>query len=111
MTNVTKFRYPEKQATDPLLRSDPMPDFLKLTPDARLIYLKIIDESDPGVLLGCDQLAVGLAAMQTSRLMEAARLLPGVVGEGELDSLAELYSSLLLPDLGQEYTHQILNTG
>jgi len=111
MSNITKFRYPDKKPSDPLLRSDPMPDFLNLNSDARLIYLKIIDKSEPGVLLRCDRLAVELAAMQTSRLMEAARLLPGVVGEGELESLAELYISLLLPELGQEYIHQILNTG
>ncbi len=105
MSNVIKFRYPDKKPTDLLLRSDPMPDFLGLNPDARLIYLRIIDESEPGVLLRCDRLAVGLAAMQTERLLSR------VVGEGELESLEEIYSSLLLPDLGQEYISQILRKG
>lgn len=105
MSNIIKFRYPDKKPTDPLLRSDPMPDFLELTPEARLIYLRIIDESEPGVLLRCDQLAVELAAMQT------AHLLSGVAGEGEIESLADLYDKLMLPKLGHEYAYQIMSKG
>ncbi len=104
MSNIIKFRYPDKKATDPLLRSDPMPDLLGLSSDARLIYLRIIDESDPGVLLRCDRLAVELAAAQTALSLSKV----GVgIAEGELESLAELYSALLLPELGQEYITQI----
>ena len=108
MSNIIKFRHPDKKASDPLLRSDPMPDLLGLSPDARLIYLRIIDESDPGVLLRCDRLAVELAAAQT-----ALSLSKFGVGfdEGELASLGEIYNSLLLPDLGQEYITQIRRNG
>ena len=108
MSNITKFKYPDKKPLDFLLRSDPMPDLLKLNPDARLIYLRIIDESEPGVLLRCDRLAVELAAASTALSLSKV----GVgIGEGELDSLEEIYSSLLLPDLGQEYISQILRKG
>ena len=108
MSNITKFRYPDKKPHDPLLRSDPMPDFLGLTPEARLIYLRIIDRSEPGVLLRCDRLACELAAAATALSLSKV----GVgIGEGELESLEEIYSSLLLPDLGQEYITQILRKG
>jgi len=108
MSNILKFRHPDKKPHDPLLRSDPMPDFLGLNPDARLIYLRIIDESDPGVLLRCDRLAVELAAAQTALSLSKV----GVgFDEGELESLGEIYSSLLLPDLGREYITQILRNG
>ena len=103
MSNILKFRYPDKKATDPLLRSDPMPDLLRLSPDARLIYLRIIDESDPGVLLRCDRLAVELAAAQTALWLSKVSF-----SEEERESLEYTYSSLLLPDLGQEYITQIL---
>jgi hypothetical protein len=106
MTNVTKFRYPDKKPTDPLLRRDPMPDFLELTPDARLIYLRIIDESEPGVLLQCDRMAVELAAAQTAQLLSKVGLVG--VDDAELESLENIYNDLLAPDLGQEYISQIL---
>jgi len=104
MPNILKFRYPDKKATDPLLRSDPMPDSFGMSPEARLIYLRIIDESIQGVLLRCDRLACELAASATALSLSKV----GVgIAEGELESLAELYSSLLLPELGQEYITQI----
>ncbi len=105
MSNIIKFRYPDKKPTDPLLRSDPMPDFLGLNPDARLIYLRIIDESEPGVLLQCDQLMVAITAQ-----MVAIALL--ATGGGEfVDSIEESFEQLLAPDLGQEYITQILRQG
>jgi len=105
MSNIIKFRHPDKKASDPLLRSDPMPDLLGLNPEARLIYLRIIDESEPGVLLRCDRLCVELAASATALSLSKV----GVgIAEGELESLGEIYASLLLPDLGQEYITQIL---
>jgi len=106
MSNILKFRYPDKKATDPLLRSDPMPDLLRLSPDARLIYLRIIDESDPGVLLRCDRLACELAAAQTALWLSKVSF-----SEEERESLEYTYSSLLLPDLGREYITQIMRNG
>jgi hypothetical protein len=105
MPNILKFRYPDKKPHDPLLRSDPMPDFLGLNPDARLIYLRIIDESDPGVLLRCDQLMVAITAQ-----MVAIALL--ATGGGEfVDSIEESFEQLLAPDLGREYITQIMRNG
>jgi len=106
MPNILKFKYPDKKATDPLLRSDPMPDLIGLSPDARLIYLRIIDESDPGVLLRCDRLACELAAAQTALWLSKVSF-----SEEERESLEYTYSSLLLPDLGQEYITQIMRQG
>ncbi len=83
-----------------------MPDLLRLSPDARLIYLRIIDESDPGVLLRCDQLVCELAAAQTALWLSKVSF-----SEEERESLEYTYSSLLLPDLGQEYITQILRQG
>ncbi len=105
MSNIKKFRYPDKKPHDPLLRSDPMPDFLNLNSDARLIYLRIIDESEPGVLLQCDRLMVAI----TAQMVEIALL---VTGGGEfVDSIEESFEQLLAPDLGQEYITQILRQG
>jgi hypothetical protein len=102
MTTVLQFKHPDKQPHDALLRCDPFLESLELTPEARLIYLRIIDESEPGVLLRCDRLIVGLTAMQTDRLLMRA------AGDGEIEALEEFYSSLLLPKLGREYIIQIL---
>ena len=79
-----------------------MPDFLNLNSDARLIYLRIIDESEPGVLLQCDRLMVAI----TAQMVEIALL---VTGGGEfVDSIEESFEQLLAPELGQEYITQIL---
>ena len=63
MSNIIEFKFPDKGAFDPLLVSDPVPD--RLSKEGRLIYLRIIEKSPPGVLLQIDRLAVELAVSST----------------------------------------------
>jgi len=103
MTKITKFRHPDKKPTDPLLASDPMPDWLDQ--DARSIYLRIINESDPGVLLQCDRLAVATVASATAMAMAGDKDAEVIL------NLIEMYQSILAPELGNEYIEQIMSKG
>ncbi len=109
MTDILKFKHPDKKPTDPLLRSDPIPDYLNQ--DARLIYLRIIDESEPGVLLQCDRIAVEITAhMVANALLHSGALLQ-TDGREFIDNIKQAFDGLLAPELGQEYINQILRTG
>jgi hypothetical protein len=99
MKNISKFKHPDKQPTDPLLARDPMIGCFDLNPDARQIYLRIIAESKPGVLLQCDQIAVQLAAQATALAFDS----------GHIGGLKGMYDALLLPELGHEYIKQIMS--
>jgi hypothetical protein len=98
MPDIRKFKHPDKQPHDPLLAQDPIIDCYDLNPDARQIYLRIINESAPGILLQCDKLAVGLAAMTTAFAFE----------NGNITGLQSMYDMLLAPELGREYVKQIM---
>ncbi len=101
MPDIRKFKHPVKQPTDPLLPGDPLPSYLNA--EARLIYLKIINESEKGVLLQADQIAAALAAMTTEQALSADG------GEQFIGDIEEIYAELLLPELGQEYINQVLD--
>lgn len=100
MTDVRKFNHPEKKPTDYLLARDPLPEGLSL--EARQIYLRIIRESKPGVLLRCDRLFVQV----TAQMVELA--LSGDGDEKSVDSIKEAFDLLLAPELGQDYINQVL---
>lgn len=104
MTTVLEFKRPERQAHEQLLRSDPFPD-LDLSPEARLIYLRIIDESEPGVLLRTDRIFLGLTAQQTALALQATD------GSLFVEEIAKAFDQALNPELGQEYINQILTKG
>ncbi len=101
MGTIKKFKHPVKQPTDPLLPGDPLPSYLNA--EARLIYLKIINESEKGVLLQADQIAAALAAQTTAQALSAD---DGALFIGFID---EIYAALLLPELGQVYINQVLD--
>ena len=100
MADIRKFKHPDKNPTDDLLARDPVPEYLR--PEARLIYLRIIRESDPGTLLKCDRLAVGV----TAHMVAAA--LAQTDGREFVDGIAEAFERLMAPELGQEYIDQVL---
>lgn len=101
MSNITKFRYPDKNPADPLLASDPMPKHLKKK--SRLIYLRIINESESGILLQCDRLAVEMAARIT------AQAISGNCDNECIENLENIYEAIMQPELGQEYIDKILS--
>jgi len=103
MPDIRKFKHREKRPTDPLLASDPMLDWLDQ--DARSIYLRIINEAEPGVLLQCDRMAVTLVANAT------AKALAGDNDTAFLYELLEMYKTILAPELGNEYVEQIMSKG
>jgi hypothetical protein len=97
---IVNFKHPDKKATDPLVPGDPMPSHLNA--EARLIYLRIIDESEKGVLLQADRIATALAAQTTARALSEKD------GAQFIRLIDELFAELLLPELGQEYINQVL---
>ncbi len=103
MSNIIEFKFPDKGAFDPLLVSDPVPD--RLSKEGRLIYLRIIEKSPPGVLLQIDRLAVELAVSSTEVALKYGFY------EGSMDNLINIFNCLLLPELGEEYIAEILGTG
>ena len=100
MTNITKFRFPDRKPTDDLLTRDQIPP--SLNPGARLIYLRIISESPPGVLLQCDRLMVEMAARSTDQALTSDPR------DGDIESLRDTYERIMLADLGEEYIAQVL---
>lgn len=100
MGDITKFRPPDKKPTDILEAKDPLPP--GMTARAREIYLRIIRESEPGVLLVADRLAVEAAA----RCVDDA--LSEKDGGAHVPVICESFESLLLPRLGLEYSSQVL---
>jgi hypothetical protein len=101
MSDVREFKHPEKSPSDYLEAKDPMLDAFNLSPEARLIYLRIIRESEPGVLLRCDRMAVELAAHAVDRALKQDS------SDEAVNSIRECFASLLMPDLGQEYIDQV----
>ena len=97
---VVKFKHRAKKGNEPLLASDPVPEYLNA--EARLIYLRIIHESAKGVLLHADQIATALAAQTTAQALSEN---DGAQFIGFID---EIFAELLLPELGQEYINQVL---
>ena len=102
MTTVLEFNRPERQAHDPRLRTDPFPD-LDLNPEARLIYLRMIDESEFGVLLCTDRIFLGITAQQTALALQAPN---GILF---IEGIEKAFDQALMPELGQEYIRQILS--
>jgi hypothetical protein len=96
---VVKFKHREKHPADPLEASDPMPDYLD--PAERLIYLRIIRESEKGVLLQADRIAAALAAQTTAAALAADD------GAAFVSNIEEIYAALLLPELAREYINQL----
>ena len=99
MSDIRGFKRREKQPTDCLLVTDPL--ISELPAGAREIYFRIIRESPSGVLLMVDRLATELAA----RCVYRALTIPG--GDEWENSIREIFASLLLPKLGQEYIAQV----
>ena len=97
---IVNFKHPDKKATSPLVPGDPMPSYLNA--EARLIYLRIINESEKGVLLQADRIAVELAAKITQQALTETG------GEMFIDNIRDIFEQLLLPELGQEYINQVL---
>jgi hypothetical protein len=98
MADVREFKRPEKQPTDCLLVTLLISE---LPAGAREIYFRIIRESPPGVLLTVDRLAVEVAA----RCVHLGLTIPG--GDEWENSIREIFETLLLPKLGQEYIDQV----
>ena len=92
MSNVAKFKFPDKKPDDQLTVKDPVPK--TLNPEARKIYLRIIRESKPGVLLMRHRIAVEVTAIQT----ESAITHGG--GAAYVDSTIQAFEMLLAPELG-----------
>ena len=98
MSDIRKFKHPDKGPTDYLLARDPMLGCFDLNPKARKIYLRIVNESS-GILLQCDRMVVELTAQQTALAFDS----------GYIGGLKDMYGALLLPQLGQEYIKQIVS--
>jgi hypothetical protein len=82
-----------------------MPQSIKLTPEARLINLRIIRESEPGVLLMCDRIMISLTAQQTATALACPK---GVNRMDSITGIDESFSMLMVPQLGLEYVAQIM---
>ena len=102
MSDVREFKHPEKQPFDPLLARDPMLDNFNLNREARIIYLRIVRDSKPGILLQVDRMAVEL----TAQMVGLALSVEG--GEYFISSIEESFDQLLAPELGRDYINQVL---